>query len=120
MGTPKDKKTRLLVENLPIYGKGKDNTNNFWKELAVSLIHHGFLYEVVTDLYTTYGITSKGETFLDNYNIPDREHLILPITKSMIKEQFDITKSISQKKRIPPYTYSLILMTQLRNYSHYY
>ncbi|KAK2644672.1 hypothetical protein Ddye_019867 [Dipteronia dyeriana] len=71
---------------LPLHGLGKDYSSNWWKDLAYQLISHGYLVEIVKDVYRTVSVSQKGEQYLCSARPDDQPPLVLPLTDAMIDD----------------------------------
>ncbi|KAK4858826.1 hypothetical protein QYF36_022639 [Acer negundo] len=73
-------------DKLPLHGLGKDYSSNWWKDLAYQLISHGYLVEIVKDIYRTVSVSQKGEQYLCSARPDDQPPLVLPLTDAMIDD----------------------------------
>lgn len=64
VGSKIKKVTEVSFDKLPIFGKGKHHSIDWWKELGNILIINEFLDELVSDHKVSYTVTHKGLTFL--------------------------------------------------------
>ncbi|CAI0560570.1 unnamed protein product [Linum tenue] len=76
---------------LPLHGLGKDHSANWWKSLAYQLISHGYLTEIVTDIYRTISVSTKGKQYISSARLDHHPPLLLPLTSEMINGEEDPT-----------------------------
>ncbi|KAK7301998.1 hypothetical protein RJT34_12875 [Clitoria ternatea] len=72
---------------LPLHGLGKSYPANWWKALGHQLISQGYLKEIVTDVYKTVSVSSKGEQFLASFTPDHQPTLVLLLTAEMLGEE---------------------------------
>ncbi|CAN0876826.1 ATP-dependent DNA helicase RecQ [Linum grandiflorum] len=72
---------------LPLHGLGKERTSDWWKSLAYQLISHGYLTEVVADIYRTISVSSKGKDFVSSSRLDHQPPLVLPLTSEMTNDE---------------------------------
>ncbi|KAG0477517.1 hypothetical protein HPP92_014358 [Vanilla planifolia] len=84
-------RSRKIMENnfdkLLMHGHGKDYTVLWWKALGGLLIAHGYLKEIVEDLYRKVRVSPMGLQYLCSANFERQPPLILPLTREMIDEE---------------------------------
>lgn len=84
-------RARKIIDNnfdkLPVHGCGKDYTAAWWKALAGLLIAHGYLKEIVDDIYRIVSVSSTGLQYLQSANFAIQPPMILVLTREMIDEE---------------------------------
>lgn len=110
------------LENSPYFGKGKDQSDNYWKSIVRQALVQGFIKKDIE----TYGIlklTEKGVNFVEgkekyDFKIAeDREYDLNQVSSEQVQVQSgggldenlfnqlkDLRKSVAKKHGIPPYT----------------
>ncbi|CAN1312644.1 Bifunctional 3'-5' exonuclease/ATP-dependent helicase WRN [Linum perenne] len=83
-------RAKKIIDNqfhkLPLHGLGKERTPDWWKSLAYQLISHGYLAEVVTDIYRTISVSSKGKQYVSSSRLDHQPPLLLPLTSEMAND----------------------------------
>ncbi|PKA61813.1 Mediator of RNA polymerase II transcription subunit 34 [Apostasia shenzhenica] len=84
-------RSRKIIDNsfdkLPVHGHGKDNTTTWWKGLAGLLTAHGYLKEVIDDVYRKISVGPRGMQYLRDSNLLYQPPLVLELTSEMIVEE---------------------------------
>ncbi|KAJ0979160.1 hypothetical protein J5N97_014634 [Dioscorea zingiberensis] len=84
-------RSKKILENnfdkVPMHGMGKNYSSTWWKALAGLLFSHGFLKEVIRDVYRFASVSPSGLQFLSNANTVHQGSLILPLNSEMIDEE---------------------------------
>ncbi|XP_027334856.1 uncharacterized protein LOC113849276 isoform X2 [Abrus precatorius] len=74
-------------DKLPVHGLGKTYPANWWKALGHQLISQGYLKEIVSEMYRTISVNSKGEQFLASSRPDYQPPLVLSLTAEMLGEE---------------------------------
>lgn len=105
-------------DQLPTFGKGKDQDHIFWNAVSRQCLVHGFLYKEI-ESYGTLKLTEEGKEFIENpvsfkllkehdYSSEEAE---TPITQRggnatddrLFKMLVDLRKKLSKEKNVPPF-----------------
>ncbi|CAO2833304.1 unnamed protein product [Amaranthus hypochondriacus] len=73
-------------DKLPLHGLGKAYSSNWWKLLGSQLISHGYLKEIISDVYRFVSVSTKGEKYLNSAGPDCQPPLYLPIPDDMDEE----------------------------------
>ncbi|KAG4387360.1 hypothetical protein AAZX31_11G210000 [Glycine max] len=74
----------VQFDKLPLHGLGKNYPANWWKALGYQLISQGYLKEILSGIYRTISVSSKGEQFLASSRPDYKPPLVLTLTAEML------------------------------------